>query len=307
MLAEPAASIARRDGAEHLRLSAPTPAERAETVLAANPSVLLLGTSVQAVVERDLARRARDLQIPTLALLDAMLFVERRFGADLAEVSDVIACPDQMTLDRLWRAGVPAERLTVTGNPTLEAIGLRGGASSGPVPADVLFVSSPVAAMRLRGAEFAIDEREALHDTLAVLASLRELVPGGFRVRVRLHPVQRDEGLPEPPPGVTLEPDDDPDRLASCARARAVVGLSSTLLGEARFLPRAAVAYLPGPFWEQERVFAPEYGVQRARSQDDLRVMLAEGLSRPPPPAPLTGHVGAAARVADLLLSLASR
>jgi hypothetical protein len=159
--------------------------------------------------------------------------------------------------------------------------------------------------MRLRGAEFAIDEREALHDTLTVLASLREIAPGGFRVRVRLHPVQRDEGLPKPPPGVILEPDDDPDRLASCARARVVVGLSSTLLGEARFLPRSAIAYLPGPFWEQERVFGPEYGVQLARSQDDLRTMLADGLSRPPAPAPLAGHLGAAARIADLVLSLA--
>src|SRR5262249_3392899 len=123
MLAEPAASIARQDGAEHVVLSAPRPAARAETVLATDPSVLLLGTSVQAVGERGLARRARDHQIPTPALLDAMLLVERRFGADLSEISDLIACPDQMTLDRLRRAGVPGARLAVTGNPTLEAIG----------------------------------------------------------------------------------------------------------------------------------------------------------------------------------------
>jgi hypothetical protein len=161
--------------------------------------------------------------------------------------------------------------------------------------------------MRMRGAEFSIDEREALDETLAALASLRERAPGGFHVRVRLHPVQRDEGLPEPPPGITLEPDDDPDRLASCARARVVVGLSSTLLGEARFLPRAAVAYLPGPFWDRERVFAPEYGVPLARSAGQLRAMLAEALGRPPDPAPLAGHLGAAGRIADLLLGLAAR
>jgi hypothetical protein len=86
-----------------------------------------------------------------------------------------------------------------------------------------------------------------------------------------------------------------------------VVGLSSTLLGEARFLPRPAIAYLPGPFWEQEQVFAPEYGVRLARSRGELQALLAEALRQPPPPAPLAGHLGAAGRIADLLASLTSR
>jgi hypothetical protein len=160
--------------------------------------------------------------------------------------------------------------------------------------------------MRLRGAEFTIDEREALVDVLAALATLTEHAPAGYRVRVRLHPVQRDEGLPIPPPGITLESDDDPDRLRSCARADVVVGLSSTLLGEARFLPRSAIAYLPGPFWEQERVFAPEYGVPLARSREDLRQQLAQALREPPAPPPI-GHLGAAGRIANLLQSLTER
>jgi hypothetical protein len=158
--------------------------------------------------------------------------------------------------------------------------------------------------MRLRGAEFAIDEREALIDVLSALAALPDLPPAGYRVRVRLHPVQRDAGLPLPPPGVTLEPDDDPDRLRSCSRARVVVGLSSTLLGEARFLPRSAIGYLPGPFWKQERVFASEYGVELARSRGDLRERLAQALREPPAPPPLAGHLGSAERIANLLQRL---
>ena len=177
----------------------------------------------------------------------------------------------------------------------------------GPPPVDVLFVSSPVAAMRLRGAEFSIDEREALADVLDALAALTDRETIGFRVRVRLHPVQRAEGLPDPPPGISLEPDDDPDRLRSCARAHVVVGLSSTLLGEARFLPRSAIAYLPGPFWDQERAFAPEYGVPLARSKEHLQTLLARALREPPAPAPLAGHLGAAGRIADLLQTLAPR
>jgi hypothetical protein len=347
MLAEPAASIARQEGVVHLALTAATSAECADAVLAARPTALLLGTSVQSVVERALIRRIRAetgrsasgrVRIPTLAILDAMLFVERRFGTDLVEMPDLVACPDGATADRLREAGAPATTLAVTGNPTLEEIWLTGGLSlslprermsalraanivlrttSKPIfaprswsggegtPVDILFVSSPVAAMRLRGAEFVIDEREALVDVLAALAALPELAPAGYRVRVRLHPVQRSEGLPTPPPGITLLADDDPDRLGSCARACVVVGLSSTLLGEARFLARPSVAYLPGPFWDQERVFAPEYGVLLARSRDHLRVLLARALREPPEPPPLAGHLGAAGRIADLLRSLA--
>ena len=161
--------------------------------------------------------------------------------------------------------------------------------------------------MRLRGAEFAIDERQSLADVLAAVVTLPEVAPGGCRVRVRLHPVQRAERLPDPPPGITLEPDDDPDRLGSCARARVVVGLSSTLLGEARFLPRPAIAYLPGPFWEREQVFAPEYGVDVARSFEELRALLARALREPPAPPPLAGHLGAAGRIADLLRAVTAR
>ena len=85
-----------------------------------------------------------------------------------------------------------------------------------------------------------------------------------------------------------------------------MVGLSSTLLGEARMLPRAAVAYLPGSYWDRERVFAPRYGVRLARSAEEVRALLAEALTQPPDPPPLAGHTGAAERVADLFEALAA-
>lgn len=304
MLAEPSSRVATADGVRHTALTAVSLAERAATVLKAEPSVLLLGTSVQAVVERELTVQVRG-RVPTLSVLDAMLFVERRFGDGLADLPDVVACPDASTAERLCAAGAPASALRVTGNPTLEAIARMPRSEPPPVepdrPVDVLFISSPVAAMRMRGASFAIDEREALADVLAVLASLCAYAPAGFRVRVRLHPVQLADVLPEPPPGITLASDDDPDRLRSCLQARVVVGLSSTLLGEARMLPRAAVAYLPGPFWKQERVFGPEYGVTLASTPDVLTAALRTALLEPPAPAPVEGHLGAASRIADLL------
>lgn len=310
MLADPAARVATADGVAHQKLDASTVSERADVVLAAEPSALLLGTSVKDVVERVLSVRARR-RVPTLSVLDAMLFVEGRYGERLNELPDLVACPDEATAERLRVAGAPASALCVTGNPTLEEIVRLPRTDPPPVsasePVDVLFVSSPVAAMRMRGAIFAIDEREALTDVLAALAALREYAPAGFRVRVRLHPVQLADVLPEPPTGITLVPDNDPDRLRSCAEARVVVGLSSTLLGEARMLPRAAVAYLPGPFWKQERVFGPEYGVALAPDPAALHTALRAALLEPPAPAPVAGHLGAAGRIADLLRAVSLR
>jgi hypothetical protein len=311
MFAGTAASIACQDGAPHQRLAGTTIADRANEVLAAEPAALLLGTSVQPVVERALTIESRRLRppIPTLAVLDAMLFVERRFGPELDELADRVACPDPETAQRLIAAGASPGRVIATGNPTLEEIGLTAASPPPEISpdrqTDILFVSSPVEDMRRRGTEFAIDERQTLDDVLAALDSLRDLSPAGYRVRVRWHPVQRPDALPTTPTGITLVSDDEPDRIRSCAQARVVVGLSSTLLGEARLLPRAAIAYLPGPYWDRERVFAPSYGVRLARSADDAHTMLADALSRPPDPPPLAGHRGATARIADLVEGLA--
>jgi len=310
MLAGPAVRVASEDGVEHQRLVDGTSEDQVHEVLAARPTALLLGTSVQPVVERALTRHVRAI-IPTLAVLDAMLFVERRFGPGLAELADLVACPDAATARRLEQAGASPDRLVVTGNPTLEEIGRMSASSPLDVradrPTDVLFVSSPVEDMRRRGTEFAIDERQTLADVLTALEALRALSPAGYRVRVRWHPVQRPDALPKTPPGISVVSDDEQDRLRSCARARVVVGLSSTLLGEARMLPRAAIAYLPGAYWDRERVFAPEYGVRLARSAEDVQAMLAEAIVRPPEPPPLTDHCGAAARIADLFGRLDAR
>ena len=158
-------------------------------MLAAEPTRLLLGTSVQPVAERALTVRVRDVvpPIPTLAVLDAMLFVERRFGPGLAELRIWSPARTRRRSSASRPTGAPAERLVVTGNPTLEEIGLTGGSPPPDLapdrPTDVLFVSSPVEDMRRRGTEFAIDERQTLDDVLAALDRLRALSPAGFRVR----------------------------------------------------------------------------------------------------------------------------
>ena len=307
MLDGKAAEYARRAGVAHATLAGTTLSERAARVLGAAPRLILLGTSVGEVVEWEVARQARG-RVPTLGILDAMLFVEWRFVDALGALPDVVACPDAESAERLVRAGARPEQAVVTGNPTLELIP-AAEADGGPAPrapgrpVDVLFVSQPVLRIGHAESPFAIDERESLQDVIAALAELRALAPNGFRVRVRPHPIEQLGRLPDGPDNVMLELDDDPDRFRSARRARVVVGLSSTLLAEARMLPRAAIAYLPGPYWDREPVYAAEQGVGMARSSSDLVTLLGEAIRRPPASAPLAAHAGAVERVADLAAS----
>jgi hypothetical protein len=372
MLAEPAASYARAEGFACQRLGQATLDERAAAVLAAGPAALLLGTSPSEVVERTLGRAAAG-RVPTVAVLDALLFAERRFGPKLAGLPSLVACPDQDTAERLAASGAPRAGLVVTGSPALEALAARlaadrsfageqavppvmsdqcgpaspsdrsgpaspgrqlcpalpddqhGSASpvgrSGPAlpddqhgaawpsgrsggagqPLDLLFVSQPVFRLGQPDSPFALDERQSLADLLDVLGGLRDLAADGFRVRVRWHPVQRAERLPQPPAGIWLAPDAQADRLRSVARAQVVVGISSSLLAEARLVPRAAIAYLPGDYWRRQAPFAAGLGVGLADSPAQLARLLRRALTAPPAPSPADQHRGAASRVADLL------
>ena len=304
-----AAEYARRAGVRHTPLAGATLAERVAEVLRAHPRAILLGTSVGEVVEWEVARQARG-RVPTLGVLDAMLFVERRFGERLEALPYLVACPDRESAERLVRAGARPDQMAVTGNPTLELIpdaeGDGGPPPSAPGdPIDILFVSQPVVRIGSDESPFSIGERQSMEDVVAALGELRDLAPDGYHVRVRPHPIERLDRLPDGPAGITLEVDDDPDRFRSARRARTVVGLSSTLLAEVRMLPRSAIAYLPGPGWECEPVYAADQGVLLARSRAELRDMLAAAILGAPEPAPLAAHAGATARLADLALSLA--
>ena len=302
-----AAEYAHRAGARHTPLGGATLAERASEVLRTEPRAILLGTSVGEVVEWEVARQARG-RIPTLGVLDAMLFVERRFGEGLEALPDAVACPDCESAERLVRAGARPEQVVVTGNPTLELIADAEGDGGPPPrapgePVDVLFVSQPVVRIGRADAPFAIDECLSLEDLLDALGAVSHLTPNGLRVRVRPHPIEQIDRLPAGAPNIAVELDDDPDRFRSARRARVVVGLSSTLLAEARMLPRAAIAYLPGPYWDCEPVYAADQGIRLARSAADLVSMLADSIARPPDPAPIAAHAGAGRRVADLAMA----
>ena len=325
VLAEPAATYAARDGVDHEPLPSASLDDRAVDdradailgrLLRSGPTALLLGTSPSEVIERTLARRARG-RVPTVGVVDALLFVERRFGPGLRDLPDVVACPDQATADRLRAAGAAPERLVVTGNPTLEEIGrvvAEWGMGQPPLlsvpptaaPADVLFVSQQVRDAGRPEAPFALDERRSLEDVLAGLDASAAGRPDSFRVRVRPHPAQRPDRLPASSRTTRVELDEDPDRLRSAARARLVVGISSSLLIEARMVARPAVAYLPGAYWDRVAAFAPDYGVWRARSALDLRMIVEQLLAATPGPPP-DGHVGAAGRVADLVAAMRAR
>jgi hypothetical protein len=307
-LAPPAANFAADEGHDPTRLDATDPEASAAVALASAPGVLLLGTSTRRpVVERALACAARG-RVPTVAVLDAMLFAADRFGPAMADLPDLIACPDVETADYLAGAGVARDRLVVTGHPGLEAIEPVGWQPRQPgEPIDVLFVSQPVPDSGGPSDAFSLDEQQTLSDLLAACQQALDLAPDGLRVRVRWHPTQAGHALPAEPTGVSLTVDTAANSLASAAAAKLVVGLSSSLLAEARMLPRPTLAYLPGPYWDAEPVYPPHLGVAIARSREELLAHLRRALRESPTPPPTAWHRGAAIRIAALVLQAASR
>ena len=130
MLAEPAASIARQDGVEHLALTAATLDERVDAVLATGPTMLLLGTSVQSVVERALIRRIRDTggaRSPRSASWTRCCSSSGVSGPAWPSFRTSSPARIRRRPSRLRQAGAPAAALVVTGNPTLEEIWLTAG------------------------------------------------------------------------------------------------------------------------------------------------------------------------------------
>ena len=94
----------------------------------ADAQLLLVGTSVNAQdYERKLIACARELDVPSLALLDFWSNYRERFDDDtgaLRYLSDSIAVMDERAREEMCALGFDAARLVVTGQPAFD--GLQG-------------------------------------------------------------------------------------------------------------------------------------------------------------------------------------
>ncbi len=199
---------------------------------AAAPRLLLTGTSFEVADDAALWRWARSHRIPSAAFVDshsnpAVRFtVERPFDA----VPETVLVSDERARDGLLAAGCPTDTtaIEIVGNPAFDVLATL----TRPIaPSSLLFVGQPTP-------EASELPRALLSHVLAFCE------PRGLTLRVRPHPREAPERYAAALARKGVELDED-DRVGTLARARAAVGLSSTLLVEAALAGVPVVSYQP--------------------------------------------------------------
>lgn len=283
-----------------------------------SPDAVLVGTSWGVSLDKELVAAANARDVFTMAVLDTWSYYRERFisldDLRLRYLPRLIAVMDETARAEATAAGVPADRLVITGQPHFDEVvvqlsseSIRQAAAkwrerwSAGAECLVLFASEAIArdfppgSLWYRG----YTEREAL----AGLLSVR----GDAALVIKLHPQNAlsDVSLPDGTERVWLAQDEP--ALECIVAADLVVGMTSMMLLEAAFAGKPAISYQPGAVGTDQFV-GNKWGITQAvYSREMLRAALAE--RRVPPRERLQaladGH--AAERVAQNLLRVISQ
>lgn len=227
---------------------------------------LLAGASARPP-EMNLVAAAGGLGLPSLAFLDCWRHYRKRFvdAADrLAFLPTRIAVIDELARAGALAAGLPAERLVVTGLPSLDELAAYDGAAGlaarqrvrarlGLTPDDllVLFASQPFSAQfghdRANPGHQGFTEQEVLGLLLDALSAAAPRLGRPLTLLVRPHPRDLPGGFAGlAAPGLRVIVDAaDPHREAILA-ADLVAGMNSILLLESCYLGRVTLSLQPG-------------------------------------------------------------
>ncbi len=252
----PARALLRDRGLASLSL-APTLAPRAvlAALESARATALVTGTSWgDDRPEPPFLTAARELGVPSLAVLDFWSNYAERFAGGLP---DEIAVMDQRARHEAIAAGLPPERITVTGNPHYERLldrfdgfghsarlAFRERVGLSRRDTAVLFVSQPLGA--LYGDRLGWTETEVLTAVRAGLERVAEWL--GHRLVLAIRPHPRDPALPklDSSDRVLVRPALDHDAMAWALTTDLVVGMTSAVLVQAALLGARVVAIRPG-------------------------------------------------------------
>lgn len=221
-----------------------------------NVDLLITGTSIPQGFELKLIEAAAARGIESCAFVDHWTNIAQRFErGGVRTLPTTIALMDERALMLAMAAGLPEDRLTVTGNPYHEYLrswrpsskrrdmpGVRDLAPGLPY---VLYAPEPLARFGLK-ATYGFDEIDGWH----ALRAAREASGGTqFGVVIKAHANQEHprfeaELAPRADPAVVYLRDGDLPAL--CHHAVAVVGFFSNSLIEARVLGRPVVRPLIG-------------------------------------------------------------
>lgn len=308
------------------------PESDAETTLDRHaPALVACGTSQNLdTMGLDLIHAARELDIPTLGLVDAYRAASRRFRGrsddPLAYAPDLIAVPDDPTAKRFEELGVSAGRVYVGGHPRYDlARRLRGDLDgcdrarlrSRHVPGDpgnapvLVFLAEPSPEQGpwrlVRSPEYTLTGRGHRDDRTAIV--LEEVLDALDAVGVerhlvlRLHPKNRPDEFDDYADEVDAK-SQGPGLHELLYASDLVVGMSSMALVEAVMLGRPTLSVLPRP---SERNWLPTVRLGTtpcATARDELRRRLPDALGAGGQQPAFDPPDDAARRVAKMALRL---
>jgi len=225
---------------------------------------LLVGTSYGGERwELDYIKQASKRGVMSLAVVDSWVNYRERFESSVRELvlPDVITAIDASSRDAMVAAGLPFDRIVITGQPALDElmalrqvspfevrskVRLLAGSTAGELI--LVYVSQPLSQFMSRE-RLGYDEHEVLHDLVA--ASENVMVNRSCRgaFLIKLHP--REQGLSQPPRSssrlaIEMVEDADLSRHELVIGADLVLGMNSMLLMEALLLRKGVISYQPG-------------------------------------------------------------
>ena len=288
-----AALVWERAGLAHQRTSMDSSEDLNRFLAEEEPDALLLGTSWGQTLDKRLLRMGEERGIPSVAVVDSwMHYRERFFNAEVGRLClpTKIAVPDQRAAAEARIAGLPQDRLEITGHPHLsevtsafqshalqaQAHALRrrwlAGRREGPV---VLFVSEAFSQYNVAGSAyyFGYTEVEALEGLVEAVERLEADGSDPIRLVVKLHPRQFDEPISRGPAAsrrdMVVVGQESP--WACLLAADVIVGMSSMLLLEAALAGKPVISFRPMRPTEASTFMGTEIGlIEAAMSVPEL-------------------------------------
>ncbi|HKV79237.1 MAG TPA: hypothetical protein VJP02_13910 [Candidatus Sulfotelmatobacter sp.] len=244
-----------------------TPGWAEERLRQDQPSLVLTGTSHNTLDwEKLFITTARAMTVPSIAVLDFWSNYMTRFssaGGRLDCLPDVVAVMDERARGEMMTAGIPAERILVTGQPAFECLAqrlswfnseererIRESVGVGQSDLLVMFASQPI--RQLYGGEESPDylgytEDSVLRYLIRSLEALQHECSERITLLIRPHPreeVQQYSGYASSM--IKIVASTTGDRHNCALAADLVTGMTSVLLVEACYLQRPVISFQPG-------------------------------------------------------------
>lgn len=274
LAAHPATDVFRRAGLEPMlfpAFSEMTLAQQIAGCFGGEPPDVVL-TSATSLPQLDMTEKyvwrwAHACQIPSVAVLDQWQNYALRFSGPglhehLAYLPDWIAAMDGHAKQGMIDAGIPAERIVVTGQPAFDRLAqmrqsfspeerqrLRQALGVLPQAKLICFIAESFA--DVFGERLGFTEQSVLHDLLGICAEMVSEAGQSLHLVVKLHPenepgafawvnrYSRPEGL-----RVTVQGTEQP-AIPLVMSSDVVIGMTSVLLVESILLGRPTVSFQP--------------------------------------------------------------